>query len=186
MIEELIMGVLKDRKTYIAGGIDIVKDDGVGWRQSLKGKCKKADVLLHFLDPCDKPKELGQEIGEEKQRMIRLKEGGEKNWNQLQKEVKKFKRVDYRMVDSCDLFIIYIDINIHLCGSYFECKVAEEQRKPIFVILSPNMEKKDIPTWLVDLVKWDEIFLSVNNCVCYLQNIDNGNIELDDRWIKIF
>jgi hypothetical protein len=100
--------------------------------------------------------------------------------------VKTFKRIDYRMVDMCDIYILYIDINIHLCGSYFECKVAEEERKPIFFILSSKMKKQDIPTWLVDIVDWEHIFCSVDECVDYFCDLNNGKIEITDRLIKVF
>jgi len=179
-------GLLKDMTCFLSGGIDRVSDDGVGWRNSLKKKCQEENILLRFLDPCDKPEHLGQEIGDEKKRVESLKLQGKGKWKELQQEVKTFKRIDYRMVDMCDMYLLYLDVDTHLCGSYFECKVAEEERKPIFFILSPNMQKHDVPTWLVDIVEWEHIFLSISDCAKYLKNIDNGNVDMSDKWVKVF
>jgi hypothetical protein len=180
-----LTGKLSGMRAFISGAIDRVADDGVEWRNNIKGLCKKKNIFINFLDPCDKPEELGQEIGKEKYRMENLKSLGKDTWKEAQKEVKKFKRIDYRMVDMCDIYIVYIDINVHMCGSYFECKVAEEERKPILMILADGMKKADLPTWLVDLVNYDEMFLSVEECVDYLEKIDNGIISFDDRLIKV-
>jgi nucleoside 2-deoxyribosyltransferase len=179
------MEKLKDIHIYISGAIDRVSDDGIGWRQEIRKKCEQYNLPVVFLDPTDKPVELGSEIGIEKKRMEQLKSGGRELWELAQKEVKQFKRIDYRMVDRCDLFIIYIDISVHMCGSYFECKVAEEQRKPIFVILAKSMIRKDLPTWLIDLVNYDHIFLDINDVVEYLDKMNNEEIPLDNRWIKV-
>ncbi|KKK83095.1 hypothetical protein LCGC14_2796820 [marine sediment metagenome] len=178
---------LKGMLAYLSGGIDRIDDDGIGWRQDIIKKCEDKKILMNFLDPCNKPKHLGQEIGEEKKEMEKLKKEAKnkKDWENIQKRVKEFKRIDYRMVDTCNLCIIYIDTNTHLCGSYFECKVAEEERKPIFAILASHMKKKDLPTWLVDLINWDNIFYGVEECIDYLSKINNGEIEMDDRWIKV-
>ena len=180
-----MLNKLEGMRCFVSGPIDRVDDDGVGWRNDIKRICKERNINIEFLDPCDKPEHLGQEIGDEKKRMEELKSGGPEMWLEAQREVKKFKRIDYRMVDMCDFYIIYIDINVHMCGSYFENKVAEEERKPIFVILADHMEKKDLPTWLVDLVNYDEMFESVEECVNYLDEMNNGKIIIDDRWIKV-
>ncbi len=181
----ILDGKLCGMRAFISGPIDRVVDDGVVWRNNIKKLCKDRDIPIIFLDPCDKPEALGQEIGEEKHRMEKLKGLGKEAWIEAQKEVKKFKRIDYRMVDMCDIYIVYIDINIHMCGSYFEFKVAEEERKPILAILSEGMKKADLPTWLVDLVNYDEIFLKVEECVDYLEQINKGTICFDDRLIKV-
>jgi hypothetical protein len=72
-----------------------------------------------------------------------------------------------------------------LNGSYFENKVAEEERKPIFVILANGYTHKDIPTWIIDLVNYDEVFYSVEDCVNYLEKLNSGDIKFDDRWIRL-
>tara|TARA_Y100000310_G_C20701843_1_gene830697 strand:- start:1320 stop:1862 length:543 start_codon:yes stop_codon:yes gene_type:complete len=179
------MEELKGMRAYLSGPIDDVADDGIVWRKDLRKGCIDKSIEMIFLDPCDKPDYLGQEVGVEKRRMENLKAGGKREWKIAQKEVKNFKRIDYRMVDMCDLFILYIDVDAHMCGSYFETKVAEEQRKPIFVILSSNMERKYFPTWLIDLVDYDHIFANVDDCLDYLEKVNNEEVALDDRWIKV-
>jgi len=51
--------------------------------------------------------------------------------------------------------------------------------------LADHMEKKDLPTWLVDLVNYDEMFESVEECVNHLEKMNSGKIAIDDRWIKV-
>ena len=175
------MGKLDGIKIFISGAIDRVKDDGVGWRKEIKRKCKKAKLNVKFLDPTDKPKELGSEIGEEK---IRIKElMKKKKWIQAQEQVKTFRRFDLRMVDACHLFIIYIDLHVHYCGSYDEFNTAERQQKPLFVIMAPGQSKYDVPSWLIASLNEDEVFESVDDCVEHLKLLDDGKIALDRRWV---
>jgi hypothetical protein len=182
---EKIMGKLDGLSVFLSGGIDRVKDDGCGWRNELKVQIIKRGISLSFLDPCAKPVDLKQEIGDEKRKVEELKKAGESSWKELQKTVKEFKRIDYRMIDKCDFYILYVDINTHLCGSYFECKVAEEERKPMFFILAPHMKKTDIPTWLVDIANWENIFLSIEDCVSYLEGLNSEKNKMCNRWIKV-
>lgn len=175
------MNYLFNTVSYLCGPIDRAIDDGVSWRKDIREKCNEKKFNIIFLDPTDKPKHIGQEIGEEKTKLRRLLENDE--WDEARKVATKIRHYDLRMVDTCNFVIIYIDINIHLCGSYDEMFTAERQKKPILVIM--NQKKNQIPAWLVSFVRPEEIFESIDECVEYLQKIDNGNIELDDRWVKL-
>jgi hypothetical protein len=63
--------------------------------------------------------------------------------------------------------------------------VAEEQQKPQFVIMAPGFEKYDIPLWLIGIVKEDEVFAGIDDCIDHLIKIDAGEIKQDDRWLRI-
>lgn len=175
------MNYLFNMVTYLMGPIDRADDDGVSWRKDLRNKCEKRNFNIKFLDPTDKPIHIGQEIGEEKNRLRRLLE--ENKWAEAKKVVSKIRHYDLRMVDTCNFGIIYIDLNVHSCGSYDELFTAERQQKPVLVIM--KQKKKDIPGWLVSFIKEEEVFESVDECVDYLGKIDSGEIIPDDRWIKL-
>ena len=168
---------------FLSGGIDRCSDDGVGWRKELKRRCKQNKLPVTFLDPTDKPKHLGSEIGEEKIRIQKLMKQGK--WVQAQNEVKTFRRYDLRMVDACHLFIVYIDLGVHYCGTYDEFNTAERQGKPLFVIMAPGQSKYEIPSWLIASVNEDEVFESITDCVEHLKLLNEGKIIFDRRWVKI-
>lgn len=170
-------------KIFLSGPIDRVADDGVGWRRDFIKKCKRAKLPVSFLDPTNKPKNMGSEIGDEKLRIQKLMQRGK--WQQAQDEVKQFRRFDLRMVDHCHLYVMYMDISVHSCGTYDECYTAERQQKPLFVIMAPGLSKYDIPTWLVSLMNEDEVFENLDECVEHLKLLQEGKILLDRRWIMV-
>ncbi len=183
--KELNKNILKGLTVYLAGPIDRAKDDGLTWRNEVKRKLKEKNIKVKVFDPTHKPKSLGtkipSEIGEEKKLVKDLKRKGE--WDKAAKIVNIYRRYDLRMVDTCNFFVIYIDTDIHSCGSYNELFLAETQHKPIFGII--KQKKEDLPDWLMDVINYNELFESVEEFIQYLMCLDNGEIELDDRWVKI-
>lgn len=177
------MNELEGIKIFLSGGIDRVKDDGVGWRKELRKKCIYAKLPVTFFDPTDKPKGLGSEVGDEKMRIQKLMKQGK--WEQAQSEVKIFRRYDLRMVDHSHLYIVYIDLNVHYCGTWDEFNVAERQGKPLFVIMAPGQSKYEIPSWSIASVNENEVFESVDGCVEHLKLLNDGKILLDRRWVRI-
>ena len=168
---------------FLSGPIDRVPDDGVVWRSYIINECGKRGINLEFFDPCNKPRGLGSEIGIEKVKVRDLIDSGK--WEEAQEFVKTFRRYDLRGVDTCNLVIAMIDLDVHLCGTYDEVFTAEREGKPIFVIMGKGQKKEDIPTWMVSFINPDEIFESVDECIDYLEKIDEGVIELDRRWVMI-
>jgi len=182
-MEKLKGNHLEGVSCFLSGGIDRCKDDGVGWRKELRRKCQRARLPLTFLDPTDKPKNMGSEIGDEKLRIQKLMKEGK--WKQAQNEVKIFRRYDLRMVDICHLYIVYIDLNVHYCGTWDEFNVAERQNKPLFAITAPGQSKYDIPAWSVASLNEDEVFENIDECVDHLKLLNEGKISLDRRWVII-
>jgi len=173
------MGKLDGAKGYLAGAITYVDDDGVCWRKELK---KYADILiprLSFLDPTDKPMGLGSEIGFEKGQAKKWKQDGE--YDKLTRHVKKYRRYDLRMTDEAQFLIWYIDLDIFTVGSIDETINCEKQKKPLFAIIKQG--KKNAPDWLFAMMKHQEMFESIQECVDYLAKLDSGEIEMDERWV---
>ena len=174
---------LEGVKIYLSGAIDRIEDDGVGWRKEFRQKCVEYNLPVSFLDPTNKPDHLGSEIGEEKNRIKMLLESCK--WNQAKNQAKIFRRIDLRMVDICHLFIVHIDVNCHLCGTYEELFTAERQRKPMLAIMASGQSKWDIPSWLVSIFDEEDVFNDVESCVEHLKLLHTGKIIFDDRWIMI-
>lgn len=145
--------------------------------------CKDKGLPFKFFDPCDKPKGMGSEIGDEKLRIQKLMK--KKKWEQAKMEVKVFGRYDLRMVDLSHALVLYCDTNVHLCGSYEEFVTAKRQHKPCFVIMAEGQDKYEIPTWLIQHLNEDEVFNSVEECVQHLELMNQGKIIIDDRWVIV-
>ena len=176
------MGYLDKAKVYLCGGIDLCDDCGIPWRRDIRNKTRNIKkIKVKFFDPTDKPNGLVSECGIEKNKVNELKKAG------MLKEagdyVKRFRRYDLRMVDFSDFLIIKIDLNYHLCGSYFEVETACRQQKPVFAIIEQG--RNSCPNWLLSYLKPEEIFNNVDECVYYLVKLDKGEIPLDDRWVII-
>ena len=170
-------------KIYLSGPIDRVDDDGIMWRKDFKKRCRLNKLPVDFLDPTDKPEWLGSEVGEEKDRVKKLMKDGK--WEMAKQQAQYFRHIDLRMVDTCHLFVVWIDVNCHMCGTYDELFTAEDQRKPLLAIMAPGQSKWDIPSWLVSIFNEDEVFENVAECVEHLKLLHKGKITFDDRWIKI-
>jgi len=179
----MVMKNLDWTRCALSGGIDKVKDDGVGWRNYIKDKCKEEGLNIKFFDPCHKPNGLGSEIGVEKRKVKKLIDEGK--WEEAREFVKSFRHYDLRAIDWSDFVIAKIDISVHLCGTYDEIFTAERQSKPILVIMGENQTKEDIPTWLIAFINEDEIFENEDECIYYLCKMNDGEILMDDRWVKL-
>jgi hypothetical protein len=177
------MNVLDGMQVFLSGPIDRVEDDGVEWRNYIKDKCNERDIKLDFFDPCDKPQGLGSEIGAEKNKVKEMLENDQ--WEEAKEYTRTFRRYDLRGVDTSDFLIAKIDLDVHQCGTYNEVFEAERECKPIFIIMGEGQRKKDIPAWMVSFILPEEIFETEDECLDYLELIDNGEIELDRRWVKI-
>jgi len=177
------MGCLDNITIFLSGPIDRTDDDGIIWRNDIKNRIYTEKINVDFFDPCNKPKGLGSETRIEKTLVTKLVNANK--WDEAKQLVKKFRRYDLRGVDTSNLIIAYVDIDIHSCGTYDEVFTAERQGKPVFIIMARGYTKKDIPRWLLAFINHNEIFESVSDCVSHLKKIDNGEISMDRRWVLI-
>lgn len=164
---------------YLAGAITYANDDGVSWRTELKDKAQSLIPKVKFFDPTNKPPGLGSEIGFEKNTIQQWKREGK--YDLVVKGVKKYRRLDLRMVDNSNFLIIHIDLDKYTVGSHDEMFLAERQKKPIFVII--NQGKSMAPDWIFAITKHEYIFNNINDCIGYLRKLNSGEIALDDKWV---
>jgi len=173
--------VLDKTLCYLVGPIDEDPDDGKVWRMKLKNKIIEKKIGIQFLDPTDKLGNLAGEIGDEKAYHKKLKR--EHRWEELSKFMHKVGRHDLRQVDISDFIIAKIDRNIHLCGTYDEVFTADRQHKPILMIIEGG--KENAPSWLFAFYDYNLMFDSDDECIEYLIKINDGEINIDDRWVLI-
>ena len=174
-------GVLDKSIAYLIGPIDEAKDQGIGYRRKVIKLSKKYGLKIKFLDPTNKLKGLQQEVGTEQEKIVRYKARG--RWKDLSNFMKIIVRVDLRQVDFSDFVIAKVDKSIHMCGSYHEIFVADIEKKPILAIIEGG--KKNAPAWLFGILDHNLMFDDEEECVKYLSKINDGDIELDDRWVLL-
>ena len=171
--------LLKNAICYLSGPIDDCKDHGIGYRKEIRDKIEKAKLNILFLDPTDKFTGFSQEVGEDKENIYKLKK--QHKWEELRFFMKKIVHLDLRSVDIVDFLILYIDPDLHMCGSYHETIISLQQKKPILVIVKGGKEKA--PDWLFGIIHYSFIFDDVDECVDYLCKLNSGEIPLNDRWV---
>ncbi len=175
------MNRLKDSICYLIGPIDYCENQGITWRRTLIKQCNtEHDFGIKFLDPTNKLKGLQSEVGSEQASIKELKQMGK--WDSLKKFMKTVVRQDHRCVDISDFIIMYVNTEIHMCGSYFELQSALSQKKPYFIIVEGG--KSNTPNWLFGIVDHACIFDDITQVVSRLKEINEG-CELSDRWVLI-
>ncbi len=175
------MNKLDKAITYLVGPIDNAADHGRGWRQQFVDLIAEKNIPLKVLDPTNKPNGQLSEGLPEKEFMLKLKQ--ENRWMDLKNFVHQMRRTDLRFTDYADVIVAYIDPTVHMCGSYWELASAENQHKPIFLII--NGGKQACPNWLFDVVGIDRMFDDVESCVSSLDNIDKGRVATCDQWVLV-
>jgi len=174
---------------YLAGPIDRAHDSGIQWRLDIQNYLWSLNIGV--LNPCDKPMDWGIESESTINERHKLKEiafnrykKGLDNHNlccDIHEQVKKIVAADLRCIDKCDFVILYIDTDVHMCGSYNEQTHACLQRKPVVVCCKQG--KFGVPDWLWGICQHDMFFGSWNEVKDYIYSIAfNNNVEHFRRW----
>lgn len=171
--------ILYGASVYLSGPIEYANDHGIGWRTKFANLA--SNMELNILDPTNKPKHLFSETAKEKYNTKQLKQNNDLAG--LRQFAKNIRRVDLRLVDLSSILVAYIDPKVHMFGTIDEVITAERQQKPLLAIV--NGEKTDMSLWAYAIFRENEIFTSVEECVDYLQKINNGTIPIDNRWVLI-
>jgi nucleoside 2-deoxyribosyltransferase len=171
--------VLKHSICYLIGPIDNAKDQGKEWRKDVKENLK--DLGIIFLDPTNKLQGLAKEVDNEQNKIKTYKKY--KKWNILSKMMKKVVRGDLRSIDYADFVIMYVNTDIHMCGSYHEMTVAINQKKPVLLVIKGG--KKMASSWLFGVCDHKYMYDNFDELFLYLKKINNGKEKLNDRWVLI-
>lgn len=180
-MESQRMSNLDNAIIYLAGPINYAKDDGTQWRNDFKREISIINPLIKVIDPTDKPEDpkINSNASEEKAyaRKLRTKS----RWNELKDYVKKYRHMDLRYVDASDCIVVYINTDVHMCGTYDEVFTAERQQKPILAIVEGGLEK--LPDWMFAVLDLNTIFSSLKSCLFYLECLNNGKIDIPKEWV---
>lgn len=171
--------VLDESLCYLAGAIDSASDCGAGWRRQFIQKCRDKNIKIKFLDPTNKVTGLNTESHEEKQLIHRLKY--ENKWDDLRIFMRQIVREDHRSIDLSDFIVLYIDPEVHTCGSYFELQSALTEKKPYFIITKGGKEKT--PAWLFGICDHNYFYNTIDEVIEELCSLNSGEKPLSERWV---
>jgi hypothetical protein len=158
--------------------MDRAPDAGVGWRQRIQTDL--ADLDLVWLDPTQKPIDLGLEDADSRSRRAAAKEA--EDYDAITKEMKVIRHVDLRMTDVSDFVVCHIDTNIYSFGTIEELVTANRMKKPIVVHVEQG--KRQTPDWLFAMIPHQMIFSTWDEVYTYLRSVAKNEV-LDDmhRWL---
>jgi hypothetical protein len=182
-------GKLNRACCYLSGPMEFASDHGMGWRRKFIELAWNRGLNIDFIDPTNKPGGEELKIGEEKGYQAELQESG--RFLELRDYVAKYRRYDLRFVDLSDFLIAVIDPDLHMCGTYNEIFIAEQQHKPCFFICQGGLKK--LPRWLFDVVDLDEpskgtrcnVFENIEQVVDELVLLDSGKLQMSSKWVLI-
>ena len=160
---------LKNTMCYLCGAMDRVPDGGVGWRNMITPILR--DMGVGVLDPCNKPTDFAQENRKFREQIIVFKLN--KQFNQVKELMKDVVAIDLRMVDIAHFVIMYMDVDVHMCGSYHEASVAIQQKKPLLIVCKQG--KEHVPNWLFGVMPHQHMFSDWLELIGYLGNVHSGS-----------
>ena len=173
----LIMNRLKGTMCYLCGPMDRVPDGGIGWRKKITPILK--DIGIGVLDPSDKPTTFAQEDHDFRNKINIQKV--EQQFDKVKKSMRDIAAVDLRMVDIAHFVIMYMDINVHMCGSYHEAFVAVQQKKPLLIVCEQG--KSHMPNWMFGVMPHQHMFDDWNQMLNYISDVNLGYTkEHYNRW----
>lgn len=167
---------LKYSLAYLSGAMDRVPDGGVEWRLAISKQLRKLGIGI--FNPCDKPTDPPENhtVRETLQEFRNVED-----FDSIKAVVKEIVGSDLRMIDKCDFVVLYIDIDIHMAGSYWEMCYAVQQKKPILTVCKQG--KVNTPGWLFGVIPHEHMFGTFDEMLEYLNHIDkDDNIDAMKRW----
>lgn len=188
-MNEFIEGKLNGACCYLSGPMEMVADHGVAWRRKFIKLAIEKGLKIDFIDPTNKPGADEMRIGEDKGYQIQLQKN--QKYIELQEYVSRYRRFDLRFVDLSDFLVAVIDPSVHMCGTYNEIFVAEQQHKPCFFICEGGLQK--LPRWMFDVVDLDNpakgtrcnVFTNLEDVIEELSLINKGEIQMNHKWVLI-
>ena len=162
---------------YLCGPMDRVPDGGTGWRKKITPILK--DIGIGVLDPSDKPTTFAQEDFNFRDKINLLKL--ENKFDEVKKPMRDIAAVDLRMVDIAHFVIMYMDMDVHMCGSYHEAFVAIQQKKPLLVVCKQG--KSYMRNWMFGVMPHQHMFDDWDQMLNYINDVNIGYAkEHYNRW----
>lgn len=169
--------MLYELRCYLIGPIDKCPNGGVEWRRMIGEYLRSYGVIP--LDPTNKPITGYDEKEELIKYRKQLKE--QNRFDELARLVKPIRAVDLRMCDVCDFCIVYLNLDIPMCGTWEEIFWCNRMKKPCLVVCEQG--KNNIPDWLFGTIPHRYMFSSFNELKEYLGKVHEGKMSDDNRWV---
>lgn len=167
---------LKYAICYLIGGIDRQPDNGAGWRERVKKDF--ADFGMCFIDPLNKPVNIGLEDDDARDRRKLLKSIGE--YDEFSRLMKEIRTIDLLFTDKADMAICYIDVEYHMCGTYEEITSLNRSKRPILIVCKQG--KQNVPDWLFGMLPHQFFFDDFSQLRSYLTFVNEAVKPLHKRW----
>lgn len=188
-MNKISRGKLDGACCYLSGPMEFASDHGIGWRRTFINLAWEKGLDVDFIDPTNKPGGEELKCGEEKGLQEKLQNEGK--FLELRNYVSRYRRYDLRFVDLSDFLVAVIDPTVHMCGTYNEIFIAEQQHKPCFFICKGGLKK--LPRWLFDVVDLEDperktrcnVFESIEDVLEELVNLDSGRLPMSHKWVLI-
>jgi nucleoside 2-deoxyribosyltransferase len=140
---------------YLAGPMDDSPDRGQGWRGDTSKFLKRLGIGV--LNPCDNPViNALNENDKYYEEISRLKQLGD--FDAVKKLAKRIVGQDLHLIDLCSAVILFIDKDVHMCGSYAEQTYACLEHKPLIICCKQG--KAAIPNFIFGMGISDEMMFS--------------------------
>ena len=159
------MNRLKQNLCYLIGPIDEAADKGVGWREDLTEFLQNIGVGV--FNPCDKPTDFAEEDANFVETLRELKKHGK--YAEVAAKVKPVVSIDLHMLDLSNFCVMYVDKNVHMCGSYAEATYASLEHKPIIVVGEQGVS--EIPSWLFGMLNHELFFDDWYSAKRYIKHV---------------
>jgi len=188
-MNKTLKGKLDEACCYLSGPMEFASDHGVGWRRKFIDLAWEKGLDIDFIDPTNKPGGDELKCGEDKSFQIKLQEEGK--FIELRNYVARYRRYDLRFVDLSDFLVAVVDPKVHMCGTYNEIFIAEQQHKPCFFVCEGGLKK--LPRWLFDVIDLEDpdkgtrcnVFENIEDVIQELVDIDSGKLPMSNKWVLI-
>ena len=181
-------GRLKGMRAYLIGPMDECGDLGKGWRLDIQKFLW--GLRCGVLNPCDKAINVGIEDEELHLKLGKLRELIKYNekagcsklvddcYDEIEKLMNPVVAIDFAMVDRADFIVMYIDRDMHMCGTYAEETLAVSQKKP--VVMCCRQGKHSIPNFCFKRMgRHNMMFGNWDGVKSYLISVD-ANPQFED------
>lgn len=174
---------LKGLACYLSGPIDFADDKGYGWRDEITPFLE--DMNVQVFNPL-KHSFFGCEDFDTIKRPQMKSMASEGRFKELREQMKDVNHWDLRSVDLSSFLIVNYDNSVHMAGTYEEIFKANNQCKPVLLVLS--CPKKDVSSWILGRFPDDHMFDSWESLKKYLNKINceksyNFTEADEKRWL---
>jgi len=168
--------ILKNTKVYLAGNMEYT-DDSANWRKDVTDKLEKLNIKV--LSPLDTMFMFQNDEGDEDRKMLKSARENE-DYEYVHNYMKGVVQKDLRLIDLSDYIIVNLEIYKPTFGTMHEIVVADQQKKPIFLVVN---NKQHTPLWLLGLLKPQYIYNNIDDAIEMIRKIDSGEKQIDlRRW----